>query len=154
MVASEESVRLGLIKDEYLWLQKTVEDFDAKSLTIKAWSVTLVAAALVAAYVQTAPAALLLGSFSAVSFWLVEAIWKVHQQAYYERIREIEDAMADGEAIAPFAISRSWSASYLRNGRHRYALTTMRWPNVFMPHAAIAVAGVLLYLFAAPVAVP
>ena len=31
---------IALLKEEYLHLQKTVEDFDQRTLTIKAWSVT------------------------------------------------------------------------------------------------------------------
>ena len=43
------------LAQEYLFLQKTVEDFDARALTIKAWSVTFSAAGLGFAYQQHNP---------------------------------------------------------------------------------------------------
>jgi len=42
----DEDKTNALLAQEYLQLQKTVEDFDARALTIKAWSVTFSAAGL------------------------------------------------------------------------------------------------------------
>lgn len=79
--------------EEYLQLQKTVEEFDGKALTIKAWSVTLSSAGLVAAYFDNEPTVLLIAGGSALVFWLVEALWKANQNAFYSRIYEIEQAV-------------------------------------------------------------
>ena len=144
-----------LLSDEYFQLQRTVEEFDSKALTIKAWSVTISAAALVAAYVENVPEALLVGSGTAMLFWIAEALWKASQQAFYERVWEIELWMA-GErdpkipAIKPLQIARAWSKSWRAHGRNRHALRVMKWPHVFMPHAVIALAGVLLWLLLPP----
>jgi len=150
-----DDTHLKILVDEYMMLQKSVEEFDAKALTIKAWSVTLSAAALVAAYVESVPAALLVGAGSAIAFWVVEALWKTNQQAFYPRLKEIEDWMAGkGGEIHPLQIARSWSKAWHGSGRNGRAVTLMTWPHVFMPHAAIVAAGVLLYLFFPPVAAP
>lgn len=143
--------KASLLRDEYLQIQKIIEDFDAKSLTIKAWSVTLSAAALVAAYAENAPFALLVGSGSAVAFWIVEALWKAMQQAFYARQRSIEAWMRnDGDEVHPLQITTAWHSAWQDQGRARKALGTMAWPHVFMPHLAVALAGLLLFLFAPP----
>ena len=80
------------LTEEYLQLQKIVEEFDGKALTIKAWSVTLSAAGLVAAYVENSPEILLIAAGSAIVFWLIEALWKTNQNAFYSRIYQIEEA--------------------------------------------------------------
>ena len=78
------------LSKEYPRLQQVIEDFDSKALTIKAWSVTLSAAGIVTAFSQGKATILPTSAASALIFWLVEAMWKASQQAYYRRIREIE----------------------------------------------------------------
>ena len=140
----------ALLAQEYLQMQKAVEDFDGRALTIKAWSVTFGAAGLTVAYAQSKPAILLLASAGALVFWLVEAIWKVNQQAYYPRIVEIEAHFRGEESTTPLQITRSWSTAYHGRGRYWYALHILGWPHVALPHVLIALAGVALYGFAPP----
>ena len=141
----------ALLVQEYLQLQKAVEDFDGRALTIKAWSVTFGAAGLTVAYAQGRAAILLLASAGALVFWLVEAIWKVNQQAYYPRIVEIEAHFRGKEPTIPLQITRSWSTAYHLRKRSWYALRILLWPHVALPHVLVALAGVLLYVFAPPV---
>ena len=143
-----------LLSREYIRLQQTVEDFDSKALTIKAWSVTFSAAAIIAAYVERVPVALIVASGSAVVFWMIEAIWKVHQQAFYQRLKDIERYFAEPtRTIVPFQISEGWNRSWNHRGRSNYALTVMWWSSVFLPHAVVAVASLALYFALAPVVV-
>ena len=64
-----------LLKDEYLHLQKTVEDFDQRTLTIKAWSVTTSMAGIAASFLHRDAAVIsLLAALASLSFWMTEAL--------------------------------------------------------------------------------
>ena len=131
------------LRAEYFQLQQTVEKFDEKALTIKAWSVTFSMAGFATAFIEGVPALLLLSSFASLLFWLIEGHWKVFQQAYYPRILEIEALMAGqevGHATAPY-IATSWSRAW-----HRYTVAHLLiWPHVFLPHAIVFVGGLLAW---------
>lgn len=162
----EEQDIAGYLAQEYLFLQKTVEDFDSRALTIKAWSVTFSTAGLGLAYQQHNPVLLLVAACSALAFWIVDAVWKYHQRAFYPRIAEIEQWFAGrakkAKAAAPFQINRRWQSEFARglfDWVHTRGTDSM-WKayavpffvGVAMPHAAIAAAGVLLYVLAPPAA--
>lgn len=148
----EEQINNWLAQ-EYLQLQKTVEDFPARALTVKAWSVTFSAAGLGLAYQQHIPILLLIAAFSAIVFWIVEAVWKLHQRAFYVRISEIEAhfALVGHGSCAPFQILRSWQKSFGGGGligdetglRARMAVPF--FASVMLPHVVVAVAGLLLF---------
>ena len=57
-----------LLKQEYLQLQSTIEGFDGRVLTIKAWSVTFSMMALVGAFAAHAAPALLIAVFGSCLF--------------------------------------------------------------------------------------
>ena len=135
-----------LLKEEYFHLNKIVEDFDQKALTIKAWSVTLSMAGIGAAFTQKVAILLLLGGFASILFWITETLWKSFQQAHYTRIREIEVSFANGSPeIRPLQISKSWSQAWRRD-RWRKLFRISCWPHVFLPHAIVAVAGPCMWM--------
>lgn len=139
------------LNEEYLQLQKTVEEFDGKALTIKAWSVTLSAAGLVASYVEKQPLILLIAAASAVIFWLIEALWKTNQNAFYSRIYQIEEAFRNPVDDFPaFQIATSWSQSWHAGRKERKVFQVMVWPHVFLPHIVVAAVGVALYFWLPP----
>ena len=152
----------GFLAQEYLALQKMVEDFDQKALTIKAWSVTFSAAGLGLAYQQHLPILLLAAACSALAFWLVEAVWKSHQYGYYPRLLEIEEwfrAHSDTAGDAPFQITSQWrpvtAAGGTANPARAIALKRRFIPffaGVCLPHVIVAAAGVGLFLLYPPVA--
>jgi hypothetical protein len=78
------------LQAEYYHLQKTIEDFDGRALTIKAWSVTFGLASLVGAFVSRASLVFLIAAAGAALFWLLESFWKAFQLGYYARIEKIE----------------------------------------------------------------
>lgn len=134
------------LKEEYFHIQKVVEDFDAKELTIKAWSVTLSMAGIGAAYFQGKPFILLLAAISALLFWLIEGYWKTFQYAYYARIWDIENYASGKKAdIEALQISTAWSNSWHAGGTKRL-LRALAWPHVALPHVAIFGGGVGLYV--------
>ena len=144
--------RDALLAQEYLQLQKTVEDFDARALTIKAWSVTFSAAGLGIAYQQGKPILLLIAALSAATFWLIEATRKAHQYALYPRITVIERHFAGtGEDdLRPLQISSGWGSG-LRSLRDGWGWVKIPFLlGVMLPHALIVLAGILLYLLWPP----
>lgn len=135
-----------LLKDEYLHIQKVILDFDGRALTIKGWSVTFSLIAIVGAFVSHAPAVLLVASFSACLFWLIEGLWKTFQYAHYDRTGKIERYFA-GELkdLIPLQIGASWYKRW-KAGGFRRLLRIMSWANVALPHVLIFFAGLLLYM--------
>ncbi|TGQ65132.1 MAG: hypothetical protein E5V49_06820 [Mesorhizobium sp.] len=136
---------------EYMRIQQIIEDFDSKALTIKAWSVTLSAAGIVTSYTQKVPMILLIASGSALVFWIIEALWKTSQQAYYKRVYAIENYFVSptGE-FPPYQIATSWSHSWHTHGRGALALKIMVWPRILLPHAIVATVAATLFLVAPP----
>lgn len=164
------------LAQEYLFLQKTIEDFDGRALTVKAWSVTFSGAALGLAYQQHIRILLLLASASAIVFWLVETVWKYHQRAYYPRIYAIEEWFAKRSEkleLAPFQISGQWTSELPSNAfgelyrtglfsmvanpfgipmlsrpsRPTPAIAVPFFLGVMLPHIVVCAAGILLYFF-------
>jgi hypothetical protein len=137
----------NLLAQEYLHLQGVIEGFDAKALTIKAWSVTFSLAALGAAYAAKAPAIFAVASFSALLFWLLEGYWKTFQYAYYQRNGELEKHFEGTATLSsPMQIGSVWYKKWKAGGNKRL-FRIMLWPHVALPHVAvIIVGGVLLAL--------
>jgi hypothetical protein len=114
----DDAEKRNLVRDEYLHLQKVIEDFDARTITIKAWSVTFSLVALGGAFASHAAPVFLIGSFSACLFWFLEGYWKTFQLAYYARAQEIEAYFRAQETeahfarevadIVPMQIAKSW----------------------------------------------
>lgn len=137
---------LSALQAEYLQLQKTIEDFDARALTIKAWSITFSLVAVASAFVSHAAIICLVASASALLFWLIEGTWKRFQYAYYKRSRTIE-AHFRGEVRLEFAfqIGTSWSKAWNEGGVSQL-FRILLWPQVALPHVVVAALGLALYV--------
>lgn len=83
-----------LVWNEYEFLLNTYEGFNEFSFTLKGWSVTVALAAIFAVYSENlgAQGRVLLWSAAlcALPFWVLDAIWKIYQQAYLARIDYLE----------------------------------------------------------------
>lgn len=133
------------LRQEYFHLQDTVESFDEKSLTIKAWSVTLSMAGIGAAFTARIELLLLLSASASLLFWLIDTSWKTFQQANYHRLRTIEKYMKGKIPDEDFRvpdITGAWSVGW----RQTSFLKIMFWHHVFLPHALVVIAGVSLWL--------
>jgi len=153
------------LAQEYLFLEKAVEDFDARALTIKAWSVTFSAAGLGLAYQQNNPVLLLIAAGSALVFWLIEAVWKYHQRAFYPRIIVIEQWFASrafDRDSAPFQIMTGWRSEFdtgtMSKEQERLGgsgapvgrFAVPFFAGVMLPHVVVFAVGVVLYFWAPP----
>jgi hypothetical protein len=135
---------MDFLRQEYFHLQKTVEEFDQRALSIKTWSVTVSMAGIGVAITQKAPIILLLAAISSLLFWVMEVLWKSFQLAYYFRIQQIEGYMR-GESNPDFSspdINRAWGIGW----RQRGALQFLWWPHICLPHIVVFIAGTSLWV--------
>jgi hypothetical protein len=129
----------ALLEKEYFHLHSTIESFDAKSLTIKAWSVSLAGVVASSGAFSGKWQLLLFAALVSLMFWLIDTAWKTFQYANYRRIAEIEDFMLGRRArVEPLQIARSWYISYRAGGLRRF-LKIMFWGHVVLPHGAMCV---------------
>lgn len=142
-----EQQKVNLLEKEYFHLQTLVESFDAKSLTIKAWSVSLAIAVLSSGAFSKTINVFLYAAMAALLFWLIEAYWKTFQNANYKRIREIEDYLnGTQQEIDCLQICTSWSKEYNVLGRRQF-YTSLFWPHVVLPHGIMFIGFTTCYLF-------
>ena len=66
------------LQAEYFHLTSLIDSFDQKSLTIKAWSVTLAGILAGSGAFFDRPALLWVGVLGSVLFWLVEGLSLIH----------------------------------------------------------------------------
>ena len=141
----DDNQRVSLLKDEYLHIQSVIHDFDGRALTIKAWSVSFSLAAIGGAFAAHANSIFLVASFSALLFWLVEAIWKSTQYAFYDRSGKLEQFFAGKQQqLVPMQVGSSWYAHY-KKGRITRLLRILCWARVALPHAPVALLGLVLF---------
>jgi hypothetical protein len=140
--------RLAALQAEYFHLQKTVEDFDGKALTIKAWSITFSMAVLVGAFTSHAAPVLLIASAASLLFWVLEALWKSFQLGYYHRIEAIERHFRSPlQELAPLQVNEAWMERW-RSTPASEVWEMAWWPHVALPHAAAVMGGVVVYALA------
>ncbi len=137
--------RIAYLKDEYLFLQKTYEDFDARAITMKGWSATIGLTAIGAGFYQS-PFLWPFAALASLVFWGLETTWKGFQYTYAPRITLLEKAFLKQafDDVAPFQIYTSWFDVVGRRG-FRFA-QHMRLGVVMFPHIVIIVVGIALFL--------
>ena len=136
------------LQAEYLHIQKTIEDFDARALSIKTWSVTFGLTAIAGAFASHAPVVFLVASISAGLFWFLETAWKTFQLAYYARSEQIEKHFRGQSPLqSPFQIGASWDKTWSRLATHEGKRVAL-WAHVALPHVFVVVLGVALYALA------
>ncbi len=134
------------LEKEYFHLQTLIEDFDKRAITIKAWSITFSFAGIGSAFAVDAPIVILVAGLSALTFWIIETLWKTFQNAHYRRVRQIEDYFKGRiSKITPFQIGKTWSAEY-REARLKTFVRAFFWPHVYLPHLVVVILSLLIYL--------
>ncbi|MCE9658418.1 MAG: hypothetical protein K8R60_07650 [Burkholderiales bacterium] len=141
----DESQLASALQAEYFHLQKTIEDFDGKAMTIKAWSVTFSFSVIVGAFASHAPAVLLVAATSSLLFWFLETMWKAFQLGYYERASQIEAHFrGDAELKSAHQIGASWMTRWRRTSWPEIGRMAL-WPHVALPHAVVVLVGAGLF---------
>jgi hypothetical protein len=148
-VVSQQYPDPSTLEREYFHLHTVIENSDGKSLTIKAWSVTMVAPlASTGAFVEETRL-LLFAAGASLMFWLVDTSWKTFQYANYSRISQIERFMRGRCSRIDNLRSRtSWKVSYESDRLKRF-LKVMFWPHVVLPHGAMCALLTAVYFLPA-----
>lgn len=134
------------LQAEYLHIQKTIEDFDSRALTIKAWSMTFSLAAIAGAFASHSSAVFLIAAISAAVFWLLETQWKLFQMSYYPRAELIAEHFRGEQRVEhPFQIGPAWYKRWAEL-RGRGTPQVMRWPHIALPHAIVVILGIALFI--------
>lgn len=141
----DDASKRELLVKEYLHIQSTIESFDSRALTVKAWSVTAGVAGLGTAFASDSKTVFLVAAFSSALFWALEASWKTFQVAYHTRNEALEAFFAgERDDLIPMQISRSWYSAWRYGGRRRF-WGIMWWPHVFTPHLFVMLGGITLF---------
>lgn len=149
MATNEGVADNTFLKEEYFFLQKTYEDFDSKSITIKTWSISGSLVLIGAGFSEKGSAELFcIGATASLFFWIIEAYWKGFQYAFLERIIKIEVYFTTIEKsfLPPLQISTDWKHNWRTVGRRRVWMKIIWWPTVMLPHLVLFIGGITLYI--------
>jgi hypothetical protein len=171
MTPRENALREDLNR-EYYALVDVVAGADGRLIIVKGWSVTLSLAALGLGFQQQHFALFGLAAATAAAFWFLDGLMKGHQARYYSRMRDIEVAAYElnavelgelGRVSAP-RIDMSWAfrgeedePDWRTDPPRRRTPTQVRellrgrftLPNVMFPHVVAVLLGTALFVAAA-----
>jgi hypothetical protein len=140
------------LKAEYTILQTQYEAFDARALTIKAWSAPLLTGGVGFGVKEQSIVLILALIVAALCLWSLEATWKAFQYCYTDRIKLIEAWFRDQhpQEMPPFQIFTAWGEVWDRYYRYPKSLIAIvRQRFVWMPYLPIIVIGIVAILYVA-----
>ncbi|MBD2196798.1 MULTISPECIES: hypothetical protein [Calothrix] len=107
---------LGLLKEEYFFLQNTIEDYNKQIWVIKALGITGTGAVLGLMIQQktNATAIALIGCAIPAFFWILESQWKHFQRGFYPRVAEIETILTQQCGFHSPSIYGNWTRTLKR----------------------------------------
>lgn len=128
---------LDLLKQEYFFLQTTIEDYNKQIWVIKALGITGTGAvlALMLQHKTNASAIAFIGCAIPLFFWILESQWKHFQRGFYPRVAKIEFIMINNGLRGP-AIYSGWSRAFKRTipKRRGYLWDGLFNPSVFVSY--------------------
>lgn len=131
---------LELLKQEYFFIQNTIEDYNKQIWAIKALGIAGTGAVLSLIINQkttvTRSAIALVGCVIPLFFWILESQWKHFQRGFYPRAAEIESMLAEIGMRGP-AIFGRWSRVFKRtpiSKRNGYLWDGLFNPSVFISY--------------------
>ncbi len=107
---------LELLKEEYFFVQNTIEDYNKQIWVIKALGITGTGAVLglMIQYKTNASAIALIGCAIPAFFWILESQWKHFQRGFYPRVYEIESILTNQCGFNSPGIYGSWTHAFKR----------------------------------------
>ena len=136
-VNTPNNFELELLRQEYFFLQTTIEDYNKQIWAIKALGITGTGAVLVLALQQNKSILALVGCAIPVFFWVLESQWKHFQRGFYPRVGEIETILLENCNLRGPAIFSSWCYSFKRvtvPKRKGYIWDGLLNPTVFISY--------------------
>lgn len=135
---------LELLKQEYFFLQTTIEDYNKQIWVIKALGITGTGAVIGLALQQKQGLIALIGCVIPLFFWILESQWKHFQRGFYPRVVEIERILTLEYSLRSPAIFFEWSRALKRNPtpqRNGYL-----WDGLFNPTVYISYVLEIIFL--------
>ncbi len=135
---------LELLKQEYFFLQTTIEDYNKQIWVIKALGITGTSAVIALALQQKQGLVPIIGCGIPLFFWVLESQWKHFQRGFYPRVAEIERILALEYNLRAPAIFCEWSRAFRRsiipqsNGYF--------WDGLFNPSVYVSYALEIVFL--------
>lgn len=139
---------LELLRQEYFFLQTTIEDYNKQIWVIKALGITGTGAAIVLALQQKQSLIVLIGAAIPAFFWVLESQWKHFQRGFYSRVFAIEEILVKECNLKGPAIFGDWCRAFKRNTatkRNGYLWEGLLNPSVFISY--VLEIGFLLLLW-------
>lgn len=129
---------LELLKQEYFFLQTTIEDYNKQIWVIKALGITGTGAVIALAIQQKQNLQLiaLIGCSIPLFFWILESQWKHFQRGFYSRVAEIETILLNDCNLKGPAIFSGWCRSFKRSPTRRRE--GYLWDGLFNPTVFIS----------------
>jgi hypothetical protein len=113
----DANFELELLKDEYFFVQTTIEDYNKQIWGIKALGLTGTGAVIGLMLQQKQPLIALVGCAIPILFWILESQWKHFQRGFYPRAAELESILTHQFHCLGPRIYGKWSSSFKRPTR-------------------------------------
>ena len=114
---TDTKFKLDLLKEEYFFVQKTIEDYNKQIWGIKALGLTGTGAVIGLMIQQQQGIIAFIGCAIPVLFWILESQWKHFQRGFYPRAAELESILNDDFHFPGPCIYGKWSKSFKRSAR-------------------------------------
>jgi hypothetical protein len=141
---TKDEIELDLLKQEYFFLQTTIEDYNKQIWVIKALGITGTGAVIGLALQQKQGLIALVGCAIPLFFWVLESQWKHFQRGFYPRAIEIEKILTLEYGLRSPAIFCEWSRALKRK------LTPQRqgyfWDGLFNPTVYVSYVLEIVFL--------
>jgi hypothetical protein len=129
---------LDLLKQEYFFLQTTIEDYNKQIWVIKALGITGTSAVLgfIFQHKANVTTIAIIGCAIPIFFWILESQWKHFQRGFYPRVAQIEGILTSNYGLSSPKIYGSWAYTFKRSTtpRHKGYL----WDGFLNPSVCIS----------------
>lgn len=130
----EEKDKRSELLEEYYKLAAIVQGYDSYFLSIKAWGVTVSAAAIGAGFATGKIQVLVVAFALSLAFWLTEVRFKLLQLGHMFRVAQLEEALQDEHSTNSPRIFKSFQEESARNLLVKRWRSVITWPQVMFPH--------------------
>ncbi|MBE9128682.1 MULTISPECIES: hypothetical protein [unclassified Coleofasciculus] len=140
-----------LLKQEYFFLQTTIEDYNKQIWVIKALGITGTGLVINLILKEKENAIALIGCAIPLFFWILESQWKHFQRGFYPRAHQIEKLLTLEFNLRSPAIFFEWHRTFKRRltpKRQGYLWDGLLNPTVFISY--VLEIGFLLLLSVIP----
>ncbi len=133
-----------MLKQEYFFLQNTIEDYNKQIWVIKALGISGTGAVIGLTLSQKQGLFALVGCAIPLFLWILESQWKHFQRGFYPRVAEIEKILTLEYGLRSPAIFGEWSRALKRN------ITPQRpaylWDGLFNPTVYVSYVLEIVFL--------